>query len=217
MRTLVRRSLVFATLLALLLGVAGASAPIGVAAAQPTSTRVAGIDVDATTIPQLQALMDRHRLTSVQLVQFYLHRIERLNPELHAVITVSPTALADARRADAARRRGADTALLGIPIIVKDNIDTTGMPTTAGSWALAGSTPPDAFIVQRLRAAGALIIAKANLSEWANFRSFISSSGWSGIGGQTNMPYVLDRNPCGSSSGSGVAAAADLAVAAVGT
>jgi amidase len=217
MRTLVRRSLVLATLLALLLGVAGASAPIGVAAAQPTSTRVAGIDVDATTIPQLQALMDRHRLTSVQLVQFYLHRIERLNPELHAVITVSPTALADARRADAARRRGVDTPLLGIPIIVKDNIDTTGMPTTAGSWALAGSTPPDAFIVQRLRAAGAIVIGKANLSEWANFRSFISSSGWSGIGGQTNMPYVLDRNPCGSSSGSGVAAAADLATAAVGT
>jgi len=91
------------------------------------------------------------------------------------------------------------------------------MPTTAGSWALAGSTPGDAFIVQRLKAAGAIIIAKANLSEWANFRSGPSSSGWSGIGGQTNMPYALDRNPCGSSSGSGVAAAADLAVAAVGT
>jgi amidase len=91
------------------------------------------------------------------------------------------------------------------------------MPTTAGSWALAGSTPTDAFIAQRLKAAGAIIIAKANLSEWANFRSAPSSSGWSGIGGQTSMPYVLDRNPCGSSSGSGVAAAADLAVAAVGT
>ncbi len=216
MRTLVRRSLVLATLLALLLGVVGASAPIA-SAAQPTSTRVAGIDVDATTIPQLQALMDKHRLTSVQLVQFYLHRIARLNPRLHAVITVSKTALADARAADAARRRGVHEPLLGIPIIVKDNIDTTGMPTTAGSWALAGSTPSDAFIVQRLRAAGALVIGKANLSEWANFRSAPSSSGWSGIGGQTNMPYVLDRNPCGSSSGSGVAAAADLAVAAVGT
>ena len=91
------------------------------------------------------------------------------------------------------------------------------MPTTAGSWALAGSTPGDAFIVQQLRAAGALVIGKANLSEWANFRSGPSSSGWSGIGGQTNMPYVLDRNPCGSSSGSGAVAAADLAVAAVGT
>jgi amidase len=212
----VRRSLVLATLLALLLGVAGASAPI-TSAAQATSTRVAGIDVDATTIPQLESLMNHHRLTSVQLVQFYLHRIARLNPRLHAVITVSSTALADARAADTARRQGAHGPLLGIPLIVKDNIDTTGMPTTAGSWALAGSTPPDAFIVQRLRAAGALIIAKANLSEWANFRSIPSSSGWSGIGGQTNMAYVLDRNPCGSSSGSGVVASADLAVAAVGT
>ena len=102
-------------------------------------------------------------------------------------------------------------------MLLKDNINTTGMATTAGSWALAGSTPSDAFIVQRLKAAGAVIIGKLNLSEWANFRSAPSSSGWSGIGGQTNMPYVLDRNPCGSSSGSGVVAAADLAVAAVGT
>src|SRR5204862_217895 len=116
-----------------------------------------------------------------------------------------------------ARRAGDHRPLLGIPIIVKDNVDTTGMPTTAGSWALAGSTPGDAFIAARLKAAGALVIGKANLSEWANFRSGPSSSGWSGIGGQTNMPYVLDRNPCGSSSGSGVIAAADLAVAAVGT
>ena len=216
MTSLVRRSLVLATLAALLLGVLGASAPTAIAA-QPTSTRVAGIDVDASTIPQLQSLMNRHRLTSVELVQFYLHRIQRLNPRLHAVIVVSPTALADARRADALRRGGDHRPLLGIPIIVKDNIDTTGMPTTAGSWSLAGSRPGDAFVVGRLRAAGALIIGKANLSEWANFRSIPSSSGWSGIGGQTNMPYVLDRNPCGSSSGSGVAAAADLAVAAVGT
>ena len=161
--------------------------------------------------------MDAHRLKSVQLTQFYLHRIRKLNPTLNAVITVSPTALADARAADAARRRGDDRPLLGIPIIVKDNINTTGMATTAGSWALAGSTPDDAFIVQQLKAAGALIIGKANLSEWANFRSGPSSSGWSGIGGQTNMAYVLDRNPCGSSSGSGVIASADLAVAAVGT
>jgi amidase len=133
------------------------------------------------------------------------------------VITVSPTVIADARAADQARRDGDHSPLLGMPIIVKDNIDTTGMPTTAGSWALAGSTPDDAFIVERLKAAGAIIIGKANLSEWANFRSGPSSSGWSGIGGQTNMPYVLDRNPCGSSSGSAVSAAADLAVAAVGT
>jgi len=216
MRSPIRRSVVLATLLALLLGVPGVSAP-AVLAEQNTSTRVAGINVDARTIPQLQALMNRHRLTSVQLTQFYLHRIKKLNPKLHAVITVSPTALRDARRADTARRRGDRRPLLGIPVLVKDNINTTGMPTTAGSWALSGSTPSDAFIVQRLRAAGAIIIGKANLSEWANFRSAPSSSGWSGIGGQTNMAYVLDRNPCGSSSGSGVAASADLAVITVGT
>jgi amidase len=182
-----------------------------------TSTTVAGINVDATTIPRLESLMNRHRLSSVQLVRFYERRITRLNPNLHAVITVNPRALDAAKRADRARRHGDRRPLLGIPIIVKDNIDTTGMPTTAGSLALAGSRPGDAFIVRRLKAAGALILAKANLSEWANFRSTQSSSGWSAVGGQTNNPYVLDRNPCGSSSGSAVAAAADLATAAVGT
>jgi amidase len=216
MSSRLRRSLVLTSLLALFLGVSGAAAPIGLAA-NPTNTKVAGIDVDATTIPELQALMNRHRTNSVQLTNFYLRRIRQLNPTLNTVITVSPTALADARAADRARRNGDHRPLLGIPIIVKDNVNTTGMPTAAGSWALAGSTPHDAFIAGRLKAAGASIIGKANLSEWANFRSGPSSSGWSGIGGQTNMPYVLDRNPCGSSSGSGVVAAADLAVAAVGT
>ncbi len=178
---------------------------------------VAGINVDASTIPQLQRLMDRDRLSAEQLVRFYLRRIEALNPKLHAVITTSRTAVADARAADRARRHGDSRPLLGIPVIVKDNIDTTGMPTTAGSLALAGSTPPDAFIVKRLEAAGAIVIGKANLSEWANYRGFQSSSGWSAVGGQTNNPYVLDRNPCGSSSGSAVSAAADLATVAVGT
>ena len=216
MRNRIRRFLIVVTTVALLLGVVGAAAPASVARSE-TSTRVAGIDVDAATIPQLQQLMNRKRLSAVQLTQFYLHRIKKLNPTLHAVITVSPTALAEARAADAARRRGDRRPLLGIPVLVKDNINTTGMPTTAGSWALAGSAPSDAFIVRRLKAAGAIIIGKANLSEWANFRSIPSSSGWSGIGGQTNMPYVLDRNACGSSSGSAVAVAADLAVVAVGT
>ena len=212
-----RHSLVLTTLLAFLLGVSGATAaPTGLAA-KPPDTKVAGIDIDATTIPELQNLMNSNRLKSVQLTQFYLQRIRKLNPLLNAVITVSPTALADAQAADKARRRGDSRPLLGIPIIVKDNIGTTGMPTTAGSWALAGSTPADAFIVRQLRAAGALVLGKANLSEWANFRSIPSSSGWSGIGGQTNMAYVLDRNACGSSSGSGVVTSADLAVAAVGT
>ena len=178
---------------------------------------VGGINVDRSTIPQLQALMDRGRLSAEQLARFYLQRITALNPKLHAVITTSRTAVADARAADKARRHGDHRPLLGIPVIVKDNIDTTGMPTTAGSLALKGSTPPDSFIVQRLKAAGAIVIAKANLSEWANYRGFQSSSGWSAVGGQTNNPYVLDRNPCGSSSGSAVAAAADLATVAVGT
>src|SRR5881392_796543 len=211
MRSRLRRSLVLTTLFALFV-----AAPVGLAA-NPPNTKVSGIDVDATTIPQLEQLMNSRRMNSVELTNFYLRRIRQLNPTLNAVITVSPTAHADALAADKARRDGDHRPLLGIPIIVKDNIDTTGMPTTAGSWALAGSTPGDAFIAARLKAAGAIIIGKANLSEWANFRSGPSSSGWSGIGGQTNMPYVLDRNPCGSSSGSGVASAADLAVAAVGT
>jgi amidase len=214
MSSRVRRSFVLTTLLALLLGVSGAASLI---AANPPQTKVAGIDVDTTTIPELQELMNSRRMNSVQLTNFYLRRIRQLQPTLNAVITVSPTALADARAADRARRSGDDRPLLGIPIIVKDNVNTTGMPTAAGSWALAESMPDDAFIAEQLKAAGAIIIGKANLSEWANFRSGPSSSGWSGIGGQGSMPYVLDRNPCGSSSGSGVVAAADLAVAAVGT
>ena len=134
--------------------------------------------------------MNSHRINSVDLMNFYLERIRQFNPTLNAVITVSPTAHADALAADEARHNGDNRPLLGIPIIVKDNIDTAGMPTTAGSWALDGSMPDDAFITQRLKSAGAIIIGKANLSEWANFRSGPSSSGWSGIGGQTNMPCV---------------------------
>lgn len=201
--------------------------PTAVHAATPTaavsrvsdiaSTRVAGINVDATTIPQLESLMNHHRLSAADLVRFYEHRITKLNPKLHAVITVSRTALAQARADDRARERGDRRPLLGIPILVKDNTDTTGMPTTAGSLALSGSTPMDAFIVRQLKAKGALILGKTNLSEWANYRSTQSSSGWSAVGGQTNMAYVLDRNPCGSSSGSAVAASADLATVAVGT
>jgi amidase len=216
MNSRLRRSLLLTALVALMLGASGAAAPVRLAA-DPTDTTVAGIDVDATTIPELQTLMNFGVLSSVQLTSFYLQRITELNPVLNTVIMVSPTALADAQAADAARSGGDRRPLLGIPIIVKDNVNTTGMPTTAGSFALFGSTPGDAFIAARLKAAGAIIIGKANLSEWANFRSGPSSSGWSGIGDQTNMPYVLDRNPCGSSSGSGVVAAADLAVAAVGT
>src|SRR5687768_7839576 len=187
MSSRLRLSLLLTTLLALLLAVSGA-------AAKPPHTKVAGVDVDATTIPELQELMNARRMNSVQLTTFYLRRINQLNPVLNAVITVSPTALADARAADRARRNGDDRPLLGIPIIVKDNVNTTGMATTAGSWALAGSSPSDAFIVQQLRAAGALVIGKANLSEWANCRSIHSSSGGCGIGGQGSMAYVRDRH-----------------------
>ena len=194
MSPLVRRSLSIIILLALLLVASAIAAPASLAK-HPTSTTVRRVDVDATTIPELQALMDTHKLTSVQLTQFYLHRIKKLNPILNAVITTSPTALAEARAADKARRKGDDRPLLGIPIIVKDNINTTGMPTTAGSWALAGSSPADAFIVRQLKAAGAIVIGKANLSEWANFRSIPSSSGWSGIGGQTQDTGVPPNTP----------------------
>jgi amidase len=199
------------------LGVAAAPSAGAEPTAAPNATTVAGVDIDKSTIPQLERLMNRGDLTAAQLTNFYLNRIERLNPELHAVITVSPNAMRDARIADAARSTGDRRPLLGIPVLVKDNIDTTGMPTTAGSLALAGNRRPDAFIATQLRNAGAVIIGKTNLSEWANYRSSQSSSGWSAVGGQTNMAYVLDRNPCGSSSGSGVAASADLATVTIGT
>src|SRR6478609_9713749 len=134
------RSLLFTTCLALLLGLAGAAARSSRAVNPPnSSTTIAGIDVDSTTIPQLEQLMNSHRLNAVSLMNLYLRRIRQLNPTLNAVITVNPTALAEARAADSARRDGDRRPLLGLPIIVKDNIDTAGMPTTAGSWALAGS------------------------------------------------------------------------------
>jgi amidase len=179
-----------------------------------------GIDLERATIPELQRAMNRHRLSSVQLTSFYLRRIRALEPRLHAINFVDPDAIRLAAASDRQRRRfGARSPLEGIPVILKDNIDTQDrMPTTAGSYALLGSRPArDAFLVSRLRAAGAVILGKANLSEWANFRSTESSSGWSAVGGQNNNPYVLDRNPCGSSSGSGTAASANLAVVAIGT
>jgi amidase len=147
----------------------------------------------------------------------YLERIAELNPVLGAVITVSPDALdeAAARDQDPAGRRG---PLHGVPILIKDNIDVRGLPATAGSPALRGAGDRgDAFLVARLREAGAVILGKANLSEWANFRSYRSTSGWSTLGGQAANPHDLDRNPSGSSSGSGVAVAAGLATMAVGT
>ena len=171
-----------------------------------------------TSLAELQAAMASGALTSAALTGFYLERIDRLNPALHAVITVNIDALAEAAASDAARAAdGPRGPLDGIPVLVKDNVQVAGMPTTAGSPALLSAEPGDAFCVSRLRQAGAVIIGKANLSEWANFRSTHSTSGWSTLGGQTANPYALDRNPSGSSSGSAAGVAAALAPVAVGT
>src|SRR6266480_3684046 len=172
------------------------------------------------TIPELQALMSSEALTSVQLTRRYLNRISHFNPLLHAVIETNPDALAIASTLDAERESGQLRGPLhGIPILVKDNLATADkMQTTAGSLALVGSVvPADSVVVNRLRAAGAVILGKANLSEWANFRGNAPFNGWSARGGFTRDPYLLDFDPCGSSSGSAVAAATNLCAAAVGT
>lgn len=175
------------------------------------------------TIADLQAAMRSGRMTSRSITQAYLDRIaalDRQGPTLRAVLETNPDALAIADQLDQERRQGKVRGPLhGIPVIVKDNIDTHDrMQTTAGSLALEGNyAARDAFLVERLRAAGAVILAKANLSEWANFRSTRSSSGWSGRGRQCKNPYVLDRNPSGSSSGSAVAVSANYCAVAVGT
>jgi amidase len=174
-------------------------------------------------IDSLQALMEQGELTSEELTRFYLDRIDavdRNGPALNSIIEVNPDAVVIAAALDAERQEsGPRGPLHGIPVVLKANIDTAdSMETTAGSLAMKGHRPPaDAFIVEQLRAAGAVILAKANLSEWANFRSTNSSSGWSSIGGQTHNPYGELRNPCGSSSGSAVAVAASLTSVAVGT
>ncbi|MGI5473044.1 amidase [Streptomyces sp. CA-132043] len=178
-----------------------------------------GVDLDTVTIPQLQTRMARGSLTSSALTSAYLWRIKTVDPKIHAVLRTDPTALRQAAASDARHRHGRALGPLdGIPVLLKDNVDTRGMPTTAGSLALAGSPPrTDALLVKRLRDAGAVILGKTNLSEWANFRAEKPTSGWSAVGGQTHNPYVLDRNPCGSSAGSGAALAASLAQVAIGT
>ena len=176
------------------------------------------ISAGQASLAELQAAMASGQLSSAALTSFYLERIDRLNPALHAVITVSFNAAAEAAASDASRAaHGSRGPLDGIPVLVKDNVQVAGMPTTAGSPALLPAEPDDAFVVARLRQAGAVIIGKANLSEWANFRSTHSTSGWSTLGGQTGNPYALDRNPSGSSSGSAAGVAAALAPVAVGT
>ncbi len=199
----------------------GAAAPAGAAggpaAAAPGLERLDMLDAAA-----LQAEMTAGRLTSLALTRHYLKRInaiDRRGPRLNAVIELNPDALAQARALDAERKQGLRGPLHGLPVLIKDNIATADkMATTAGSLALAGlHAKADAHIVQRLRDAGAVILGKTNLSEWANIRSTRSSSGWSSRGGQTRNPHVLNRNTSGSSSGSGAAAAAGLAALTVGT
>ena len=178
----------------------------------------ASIEPESSSVAELRQAMSDGRLTATALTQQCLNRIGELNPALHAVITVNAEALAAAADSDEAWESGRPRGPLeGIPVLVKDNVQVAGMPTTAGSPALLRACPPDAFIVSRLRAAGAVILAKANLSEWANFRSTHSSSGWSTLGGQTANPYALDRSPSGSSSGSAAGISAGLAPLAVGT
>ena len=180
-------------------------------------------ELNEATISDLQEKMASGKYSSEQITKMYLQRIEDIDKKghaLNAVIELNPDALAIAQAMDAERKAGkVRGALHGIPVLIKDNIDTADkMMTTAGSLALVGHKAlKDAFIVKKLRDAGAVILGKTNLSEWANFRSSQSCSGWSSRGGQTKNPYILDHNPCGSSSGSGVAVAANLCVVAVGT
>ncbi|HEY3041749.1 MAG TPA: amidase [Pyrinomonadaceae bacterium] len=180
-------------------------------------------ELDELTISELQDGMKSGKFTSRSLVRKYLDRIDEIDkngPAINSVIEINPDAVSIAEALDRERKeKGARGPLHGIPILIKDNIDTADrMMTTAGSLALIGSHPAqDAFVAKKLRKAGAVILGKTNLSEWANIRSNHSSSGWSGRGGQTRNPYALDRNPCGSSSGSGAAAAANLSAAAIGT
>ncbi|MGW7072321.1 amidase [Streptomyces sp. NPDC054855] len=183
------------------------------------SPHVPGVDLDTVTIPELQARMGDGSLTSSALTRAYLRRIAHVDPKIHSVLRTSPTALRQAAASDVRHRRGKTLGPLdGIPVLLKDNVNTRDMPTTAGSLALAGSPPDaDAALVTRLRKAGAVILGKTNLSEWANFRAAKPTSGWSAVGGQTKNPYVLDRNPCGSSSGSAAALAASLSQVAIGT
>ena len=182
---------------------------------------ITDVNLEEATVSGLQAAMAAGQTSARKITEGYLARIADIDKKLNSIIELNPDALAIADQMDAERKAGKTRGPLhGIPIVIKDNIETADkMKTTAGSLAMLDAPTPkqDAFIVKQLRAAGAVILGKTNLSEWANFRSSKSSSGWSGRGGQTHNPYILDRNPCGSSSGSGSAMAASLAAIAVGT
>jgi amidase len=194
-----------------------------VPATPAATTGPAGFELDEVTLAELGTGLQQAKWTSARLVQLYLARmdtIDRNGPKLGAVLELNPDAPAAAAQLDQERKNGKLRGPLhGIPILLKDNIETSDhTSTTAGSLALADwRAPQDAFVAARLRAAGAIILGKTNLSEWANFRSTHATSGWSGRGGQTRNPYALDRNPSGSSSGSGAAASASLCAAAIGS
>src|SRR6267143_728378 len=203
---------------------AGAAASVAALQAAPLAALAgAPSDLNEATVVQLQALMAQKKLRSVDLVDFYLRRISSLDqsgPTVNSVIEVNPDARSIAGGLDDERRtRGARGPLHGIPVLLKDNIVTHDqMQTTAGSLGLVGTPAArDSTVAARLRAAGAVILGRTTLSEWANFRSTSSTSGWSGRGGQCNNPYGLNRNPCGSSSGSGAAASANFTAVSIGT
>jgi amidase len=187
------------------------------------ASQVSAFELDEVTVEQLQLSMESGERSARSITELYLGRIEELDrqgPELRSIIEINPDALTIADELDEERRAsGPRGPLHGIPVAIKDNIDTHDrMTTTAGSLALEGSIPAqDSFIANQLRAAGAIILGKANLSEWAYFRGVRASSGWSARGGQCRNPYALNRNPCGSSSGSGVAASANLSALTIGT
>ena len=187
------------------------------------ATSGAAFNVEGKSIAELAEAQGQRRITSLQIVDSYLARIAKLDragPSLRSVLAINPLARAQARALDDERAAGhVRGPLHGIPLLIKDNIETADpLPTTAGSLALAANRGNrDAPLVARLRAAGAVVLGKTNLSEWADIRSAVAVSGWSAVGGQTRNPYALDRSPCGSSSGSGAAVAASLAAAAIGT
>src|SRR5713226_8951674 len=189
----------------------------------PANAPPTAFELDELSVSELQAGMVSGKYTANSLAQKYLDRINDIDkhgPRINSVIELNPDALSIASELDKERKaKGSRGPLHGIPVLIKDNIDTHDrMTTTAGSLAMGGSSPlQDSFVAKKLRAAGAVILGKTNLSEWANFRSSHSTSGWSGRGGQTKNPYVLDRNPCGSSSGTGSAVAANLSAIGIGT
>src|SRR5579863_309473 len=200
-----------------------AAREVAPAAGAPDATHVEPFELDEITIADLQGGMRSGKYTARSLVEMYSARIDEIDkhgPSVNSVLELNPDALSIAKSLDEERKaKGPRGPLHGVPVLIKDNIDTADrMMTTAGSLALVGSKPKkDSFVAQQLRSAGAVILGKTNLSEWANIRSSHSTSGWSGRGGLTKNPYALDRNPCGSSSGTGAGISANLGAVGIGT